>query len=33
MVMQHLEGRGNYTRQIHKLLTLELITRELLERN
>lgn len=32
-VVKHLEGRGNYTRQIHKLLTLELIMRELVERN
>jgi asparagine synthase (glutamine-hydrolysing) len=33
MVQSHLEGRGNFTSQIHQVLTLELIHRELIERN
>jgi asparagine synthase (glutamine-hydrolysing) len=32
IVQSHIRGNRNYTRQIHKLLTLELIHRELLER-
>lgn len=31
MVTAHLAGRGNYTREIHKLLTSELIQRQLIE--
>jgi len=33
MVLSHTSGRGNYTMEIHKILTLELIERELLERH
>lgn len=31
MVMDHLEGRRNYTNEIHKILTFELIQRHLIE--
>src|SRR5262249_8696172 len=30
---QHLSGSGNYTREIHKLLSLELLSRQLLDQN
>ena len=33
VVGQHTSGRGNHTRQIHQLLTLELIQRQLIEQN
>jgi asparagine synthase (glutamine-hydrolysing) len=33
MVNAHLQGNRNYTREIHKLLAVELIQRELIERN
>ncbi len=33
IVNAHVQGRGNHTREIHKLLTGELIQRELIERN
>ena len=32
-VLAHTSGRGNYTSEIHKLLSSELIQRELIERN
>ena len=32
MVMDHIEGRRNYTNEIHKILTLELIQRHLIEK-
>jgi asparagine synthase (glutamine-hydrolysing) len=33
MVNGHLKGKRNYTLEIHKLLTMELVQRELIERN
>jgi asparagine synthase (glutamine-hydrolysing) len=33
IVTAHVEGRGNYTWEIHKLLTSELIQRQLIEQN
>lgn len=33
IVSDHLNGRGNYTLEIHKMLTSELIQRELIEQN
>jgi asparagine synthase (glutamine-hydrolysing) len=33
IVTSHLKGRGNYTREIHKLLTSELIQRQLIEQH
>lgn len=33
IVNQHVSGARNYTREIHKLITLELIQRQLIERN
>ena len=32
-VLAHTSGRANYTREIHKLLTAELIQRQLIEAN
>ena len=33
IVKEHVNGRGNYTLEIHKLLTSELIARHLIEQN
>jgi len=33
MVTAHVKGRGNYTSEIHKLLTSELMQRQLIEQN
>jgi asparagine synthase (glutamine-hydrolysing) len=33
MVVSHVNGTGNYTREIHKILTTELIERQLIETN
>jgi asparagine synthase (glutamine-hydrolysing) len=33
MLKDHMDGRRNYTFEIHKILTLELIQRELIEQN
>ena len=33
MLKDHTDGRRNYTFEIHKILTLELIQRELIEQN
>ena len=33
LIKRHLDGTGNYTREIHKLLSAELIQRKLIEQN